>query len=66
MKLAPVVLAYASRPDDALRFAAASARTTHGAPEAADAARWFARLLLEALAGRDPLALAVDERCTRR
>jgi ADP-ribosylglycohydrolase len=61
MKLAPVVLAYASRPDDALRFAAASTRTTHGAPEAADAARWFARLLLEALAGRDPLALAVDE-----
>jgi ADP-ribosyl-[dinitrogen reductase] hydrolase len=60
MKLAPVVLAYASRPEDAVRFAAESARTTHGAPEAADASRWFARLLLAALAGEDPLAVPVD------
>jgi ADP-ribosyl-[dinitrogen reductase] hydrolase len=60
MKLAPVVLAYASRPEDAVRFAAESARTTHGAVEAADASKWFARLLLAALAGADPLQLAVD------
>jgi ADP-ribosylglycohydrolase len=51
MKLAPVVLAYASRPADAVRHAAESARTTHGAPEAADACRLFAALLLEALEG---------------
>ena len=44
MKLAPVVLAYASRPADALRFAGESARTTHGAPEAVDASRAFAAL----------------------
>ena len=57
MKLAPVVLAYASRPADALRFAAESARTTHGAPEAADASRWFARLLAARRSrARDPLA----------
>jgi len=57
MKLAPVVLAFASRPDDAVLHAGASARTTHGAPEAIDACRWFARLLCSALAGEDPLAL---------
>jgi ADP-ribosyl-[dinitrogen reductase] hydrolase len=51
MKLAPVVLAYASRPADAVRHAAESARTTHGAAEAADACRLFAALLLEALSG---------------
>jgi ADP-ribosyl-[dinitrogen reductase] hydrolase len=61
MKLAPVVLAYASRPEEAVRFAAESARTTHGAGEAADASAWFARLLLCALDGDDPLELAVDE-----
>src|SRR4051794_3797895 len=52
MKLAPVVLAYAPRPADAVRFAGESARTTHGAPEAVDACRYFAGLLLEALDGR--------------
>jgi ADP-ribosyl-[dinitrogen reductase] hydrolase len=60
MKLAPVVLAYASRPEEAVRFAAETARTTHGAGEAADASAWFARLLLCALDGDDPLELAVD------
>ena len=44
-----------------MRFAAESARTTHGAPEAADASRWFARLLLAALARRGPAVPAVDE-----
>ena len=56
MKLAPVVLAYASRPEDAVRFAGESARTTHGAPEAVDACRHFARLLLAALDGEPPPA----------
>ena len=51
MKLAPVAMAWADEPGSAMRFAAESARTTHGAPEAIDAARWFARLLAEALTG---------------
>ena len=51
MKLAPVVLAYASRPQEAERYAGLSARTTHGAAEAVDACRLFARLLLAALRG---------------
>src|SRR4051794_24532331 len=51
MKLAPVVMAYAARPDEAVRHAGETARTTHGAPEAGDATRAFAALLLTALEG---------------
>lgn len=57
MKLAPVALAYARRPLDALRYAAECARTTHGAPEAADACRYFAGLLVGALRGESASAL---------
>jgi ADP-ribosylglycohydrolase len=53
MKLAPVVLAFASDPDQAVRYAGESARTTHGAPEAIDACRYFAALLLEVEPPRD-------------
>src|SRR3954464_14660550 len=51
MKLAPIVLAYAGRPEDAIRYAGESARTTTGALEAIEACRIFATLLLEALRG---------------
>jgi ADP-ribosyl-[dinitrogen reductase] hydrolase len=54
MKLAPVVLAYAARPDVAIRFAGESARTTHGAAVAIEASRAFAALLLGALHDTDP------------
>lgn len=49
MRLAPVVLAHAHDPALAVRLAADSSRTTHGAREAVDACRWFAILLLRAL-----------------
>jgi ADP-ribosylglycohydrolase len=51
MKLAPVALAYAADEREAVRLAAQSALTTHGAPQAADAARYFAGLLVGALRG---------------
>jgi ADP-ribosylglycohydrolase/protein-tyrosine phosphatase len=60
MKLAPVALAYANRPVEAIRYAAESARTTHGAPEAADACRYFAGLIVGALGGESPDALLQD------
>src|SRR5688500_7370578 len=41
MKLAPIALAYARDPARAVRYAGLSARTTHGAPEAVDACRYF-------------------------
>jgi ADP-ribosylglycohydrolase len=53
MKLAPVALAYAKHPLEAVLRAAESARTTHGAPQATDATRYFAGLLVGALAGAD-------------
>ena len=54
MRLAPVVLAYAPDPEATLAAAAASSRTTHGAPEAVDACRLLAEILLRALDGADP------------
>ena len=51
MKLAPVPLAYAADPAAAIAHAAESARTTHGAPQAIDAARYLAALLIGALHG---------------
>jgi ADP-ribosylglycohydrolase len=47
MKLAPVALAFASDPAVAIERAGESARTTHGAPEAVDAARAFCAVLLD-------------------
>jgi ADP-ribosylglycohydrolase len=60
MKLAPVALAYAHAPPEAIAHAAEVARTTHGAPQAADGCRWFAALLVGALSGvaRDELLRA--------
>jgi len=57
MRLAPVVLAYASNRDATLTAAAASSRTTHGAPEAVDACRLLAEILLRALNGADREAI---------
>lgn len=51
MKLAPVPMAFALHPDAAVEFAGESARTTHGALEAVDAARYFSALLVGALQG---------------
>ncbi|HEY1017007.1 MAG TPA: ADP-ribosylglycohydrolase family protein, partial [Herpetosiphonaceae bacterium] len=51
MRLAPVPMFYASRPELAIRRAADSSRTTHGAREAVDACRFLAGLLVGALTG---------------
>lgn len=53
MRLAPVILFYASSCHDAIPMAAESSKTTHGNIEAIDACRYFAGLLLGALYG-DP------------
>lgn len=51
MRLAPVPIFYRSDPKLAIRYAADSSRTTHGAPEAVDACRYFAGLIVGALNG---------------
>ena len=57
MRLAPVAMYYARRPADLIHYAGESARTTHGAPEAIDATRYFAALLGAALNGADKMAI---------
>ena len=56
MRLVPVVLAAADEAE-AIAWAAAQSRTTHGAAEAVDACRFFARLLWKALHGATKDAL---------
>lgn len=51
MRLAPAVLAAASDPQRAIAWAAASSRTTHGAPEAVDACRLYAAMIAAAIGG---------------
>ncbi len=51
MRLAPVSLFFARDPEAAVARAADSSRTTHGAPEAVDACRYLAGLIVGALEG---------------
>jgi ADP-ribosylglycohydrolase len=51
MRLAPVPLAYAHDPGQAIARAAESSRTTHGAATAVDACRYLAALLIGAVNG---------------
>ena len=51
MRLLPVPLAFRQVPEQAIHLAGRSSLTTHAAPEATDAARYFAALILGALEG---------------
>ncbi len=51
MRLAPIPLAFAKEPKEAIRMAGEMSRTTHGAPEPVDACRYYSGLILGALAG---------------
>ncbi len=51
MRLAPLALAYARQPGQALEVAALGSRTTHKAETAVDACRYYAALLVGALDG---------------
>lgn len=57
MRLAPVPLAFAGDPAEAVRLAGEMSRTTHGAPEPVDACRYYAGLILGALGGEPKEAL---------
>jgi len=59
MKLAPIPMAFCRNIDRAIDFAGQSARTTHGAPEAVDATRYFSLLLVAALTDQ-PIAPVSD------
>lgn len=51
MRLAPIPLFFARHPDEAIARAADGSRTTHGAPAAVDACRYFAGLIVGVLQG---------------
>jgi len=51
MRLAPLPLAFASEPEEAIRLAGEMSRTTHAAPEPIDACRYYSGLILGALSG---------------
>ncbi len=51
VRMAPVVMAFASHPARAIALAADHSRTTHAAPVVIDACRYFAGLLVGALRG---------------
>ena len=61
MRLAPAPLAFAAAPETALRRAGDSSRTTHAAAECVDACRYFAGLLLAALADLPKAAILNNE-----
>lgn len=51
MRLAPVAMAFANDPMEAIRLAGESSRTTHGAQTCMDACRYMAGLIVGAIAG---------------
>src|SRR5207237_534722 len=63
MRLAPVPMYYSKSPREAIERSAESSRTTHGAQTAVDACRYFAGLLVGALAGVDKDTLLSPRYC---
>jgi len=63
MRLAPVPLFYAGNSREAIRESGESSKTTHGAPTAVDACRYFGALIVGALSGEDKETLLSDHYC---
>ncbi len=63
MRLAPVPMYFAGDAEEAIRMAADSSRTTHGAQEAIDACRYYAGLLVGSLRGVDKNTLLSPSYC---
>lgn len=63
MRLAPVPMFYASDIQKALHFCGESSRTTHGAPAAIDACRYFGALLVGALLGEGKESILEPQYC---
>jgi ADP-ribosyl-[dinitrogen reductase] hydrolase len=64
MRLAPVVLFFASDTDTAIKMAAESSKTTHGNIKAIDACRYFSSLILGALKGEDKETILSKSYCS--
>ena len=60
MRLAPAPLFYARHMADAVHFSGQSSITTHAAPNAIDACRYYASLIVAAIDGQDKADLLAD------
>lgn len=63
MRLAPVAMAYANRPEEAVKYAEMSSRTTHGAAESVEACAVLASILVAGLRGADKESMLSAEVC---
>lgn len=63
MRLAPVPMFFRGNPEKAVEAAGESSRTTHGAPAAVDACRYYAGLLVGALNGVSKEELLSERYC---
>ncbi len=63
MRLAPVPMFYAGNPREAIERSGESSKTTHGAPAAVDACRYFGALIVGALNGEDKETILSDHYC---
>lgn len=63
MRLAPIPMAFRSRPDMAVHYSVESARTTHGADHCLAATRYFGGLLVGALLGASKETLLSRRYC---
>lgn len=63
MRLAPVPLFFAHDPQQAIERSGDSSRTTHGAPTAVDACRYFGGLIVSAVNGADKATLLAPSHC---
>jgi len=63
MRLAPVPMFYAGNPREAIEKSGESSKTTHSAPVAVDACRYFGALIVGALNGNDKETLLANHYC---
>ena len=60
MRLAPISMAYRANRELAVHYAAESSRTTHGAPAALDACRYYAALIIVVTLYADTISLRLE------
>jgi len=63
MRLAPIPLLYANRPEEAIKKSEESSRTTHGTTTCLDACRYFGGLIVGAVNGVEKEELLSDHYC---
>lgn len=65
MRLAPIAMAYADQPEDAVRYAGLSSRTTHAAVESVEACEVLAAVLVAGFHGADRTDMLAPETMKR-